>query len=81
MIHGDIEAANNLVTEEGQVCLADFGLSRILQTTEFTTKTLMGTPRFVAPELALSGEGEEEVVPRITKASNVWAYAMTVLEV
>lgn len=81
MIHGDIKAANILINDEGQACLTDFGLSRILQTTGFTTKTPTGTPRFMAPELHVNGEGDEEALPRTTKASDVWAYAMTVLEV
>lgn len=81
MVHGDIKAANILIDDDGQACLTDFGLSRILQTSGFTTNTPAGTSRFMAPELISSEDGDEESIPKVTKASDVYAYAMTVLEV
>lgn len=68
-----------LINDNGEACLTDFGLSRILQTSGFTTKTSSGTWRFMALEL-IEGE-DEETLPKVTKASDVWAFAMTVLEV
>lgn len=55
VIHRDIKPENILMTQEGSVKIADFGLSRILgnetQPTALTrTHQVMGTPRYMAPE-------------------------------
>ena len=55
VIHRDIKPENILMTTDGSVKIADFGLSRILgdenQPTALTgTHQIMGTPRYMAPE-------------------------------
>ena len=55
VIHRDIKPENILVSKDGAVKIADFGLSRILenetQPTALTqTHQVMGTPRYMAPE-------------------------------
>lgn len=55
VIHRDIKPENILMTMDGTVKIADFGLSRILgnenQATALTrTHQVMGTPRYMAPE-------------------------------
>lgn len=55
VIHRDIKPENILVTGDGSVKIADFGLSRLLghdsQSTVLTgTHQVMGTPRYMAPE-------------------------------
>lgn len=60
--------------------LTDFGLSKILNTSGFTTKNIGGTCRWMAPELMqYSQDDDAEFGP--TKATDVWAFGMTVLEV
>ena len=66
------------MNDQHEVRITDFGLSRILGESGFTTKSVGGTYRWMAPEL-LAPEGE--VVPQVTVASDVWAFGMTVLEV
>ena len=62
--------------------MADFGLSRTLQATGFTTFGLeTGTLRYMAPELLACADEEDETNPRATKETDVWAFSMTVLEV
>ena len=63
---------------EDEARIADFGLARILGESGFTTKTVSGTFRWMAPEL-LAPEGV--CVPQVTVASDVWAFGMTGLEV
>lgn len=79
IIHGDIKGDNILINDKGQACLADFGQARILQASGFTTNTQSGTWRYMAPELLASEE--ELVIEKVTTASDVYAFAMTVVEI
>ena len=46
-----------------------------------TTKSTSGTLRFITPEPQLACDGEYEVIPYVTKATDVWAFGMTLIEV
>ncbi|TFK44943.1 kinase-like domain-containing protein [Crucibulum laeve] len=84
VIHGDIKASNILVNDQQQATLTDFGLSRMLETSGFTTKTVGGTCRWMAYELLAPCEDDdddEEFTPPLTTESDVWAFGMTVLEI
>ena len=66
------------MNDQHEASITDFGLSRILEVSGFTTKSISGTYRWMAHEL-LAPEGDN--IPKVTAASDVWAFAMTVLEV
>ena len=75
--------SNILISDKGEVCIADFGLSRELEVSGFKTEFVRGTTRWMAHEL-LSYEyhgGNVPPVPVTTAASDTWAFGMTVLEV
>jgi serine/threonine protein kinase len=73
---------NILVTKEGRACLADFGLSSVMDSQGPTTSSLSstsqegGTPRFQAPELI----DPHFQYPR-SYASDVYAFAFVSYEV
>ena len=53
IVHGDIKPSNLMVTHDGTVKLADFGLAQLMDpgNRQDDTFTPMGTPEYAAPEL------------------------------
>ena len=62
-----------MIDDEGHVKLIDFGVSRLIDSEGLTTATGGSSTRWCAPELLRSG--------KTTKASDVYAFASTALEV
>jgi serine/threonine protein kinase len=69
---------NILINDREEACLSDFGLSRVLECSGFTTGP-GGSARWMAPELIITGYVSE--APRVTNETDVWAFAMATLEV
>lgn len=72
IVHRDIKGANILLTKEGIVKLADFGLA-IKLNEETQNHTSVGTPYWMAPEM-MDGEGNR------TSACDIWSVGCTVIE-
>jgi hypothetical protein len=73
MLHRDVKPGNILLREDGQAVLADFGIARILSTTQFTaTGSLIGTPAYMSPE---QGQGAS-----LTPASDLYSLGVIVYE-
>ncbi|CAE7072832.1 unnamed protein product, partial [Rhizoctonia solani] len=76
-VHGDLKAANVLVSSDGVARITDFGLSTMseagLRFSE-TSATQMGTMRWAAPEQVLEDSYR-------SKHSDVYALGMTFLEI
>ena len=66
LVHRDIKPQNLLVTADGAVKIADFGVAHALDQTRLTlTGSIVGTARYLAPEQTVS--------TRVTGAADVYA--------
>lgn len=72
IIHRDLKAANILITASGKVMLCDFGVSALLVTASSKRNTLVGTPHWMAPEVAHAAAYD-------TKA-DIWSLGIMVYE-
>jgi serine/threonine protein kinase len=68
VIHRDIKPNNLLIHNDGRLVLADFGIARIMQETGKTVDStltspsiFMGTPNYMAPEMAQGGSIDNRV--------------------
>ncbi|KAH6918894.1 hypothetical protein BKA70DRAFT_1089732 [Coprinopsis sp. MPI-PUGE-AT-0042] len=74
IVHGDLRAANVLISESGVARLSDFGLSKFLGDCGQGTTVPNVNPRWFAPEL-VKGTGS------FSKQSDIWSLSMTFLEI
>jgi serine/threonine-protein kinase len=52
IVHRDIKPANVLISARGQVKVGDFGVARLAEGSTEGAATIVGTPRYMAPEQA-----------------------------
>jgi serine/threonine-protein kinase len=73
LVHRDIKPQNLLVTADGTVKIADFGVAHALDGTRLTlTGSIVGTARYLAPEQTVS--------TRVTGAADVYALGVVMYE-
>jgi len=74
-IHRDIKGANILLTDDGNVKLADFGVSAQISNSISKRKSFIGTPYWMAPEVAAV-----ERKGGYNQQCDVWAVGITAIE-
>lgn len=74
-MHRDIKGANILLTEDGDVKLADFGVSAQITATISKRKSFIGTPYWMAPEVAAV-----ERKGGYNQQCDIWAVGVTAIE-
>ncbi|MFD2396331.1 protein kinase [Prauserella oleivorans] len=79
IVHRDIKPANCLLTGDGRLLIADFGLARVFgrqdgpgAPTDGPHTTLIGTPRYMAPEQFVHGA-------RLDTRTDVYAFGVLLL--
>ncbi|KAH0788585.1 STE family protein kinase [Histomonas meleagridis] len=73
IVHRDIKSANLLLASSGKICIADFGLSSRFETTgACDTKTIVGTPYWLAPEVISDTS--------YSYSSDIWSVGITAVE-
>ncbi|KAJ7067454.1 kinase-like domain-containing protein [Mycena amicta] len=81
VVHGDLKAQNVLVNKHGIPCICDFGISKIVSRRGFTTSNV-GTAPYMAPELFYLVDGPiGSLAPQTTTNSDVYSFALLVLEI
>jgi len=65
LVHRDIKPENILIARDGKVKVADFGIAIVADADRSTSRTILGTLRYLSPEQA---QGHEA-----TRHSDIWA--------
>jgi len=72
VLHRDLKSQNLFLTSSGRLHVGDFGISKVLESTGAFTKTSIGTPYYLSPEIC-----QEKPY---SYASDIWALGVVLYE-
>ena len=73
VVHRDVKPANIRVLNDGSVKLVDFGIARLVDTSNMTqTGVVLGTPSYISPEMLVEGKGDHR--------ADMWAVGVILYE-
>ena len=72
ILHRDLKAANIFLSSKGIIKLGDFGIAKVLDSTEEQARTQIGTPYYLSPEIC-------ESLP-YGRQSDVWSLGIVLFE-
>ncbi|KAK2461109.1 hypothetical protein APHAL10511_006888 [Amanita phalloides] len=75
VVHGDLRAANIFVTKTGRAVIADYELGYMIPSRDYTCCVFEENTGWLAPELLLADN------PTCTTATDIFALAMTIVEI
>ena len=72
ILHRDLKLSNVFLCSNGDIKLGDFGIAKVLNSTNDYAKTLVGTPYYLSPELCLKRNYNQK--------SDVWSLGCVLYE-
>jgi len=78
IIYRDLKPENILVSEDGHLKISDFGITKQFQNEDELTKTLLGIPEFIAPEIINATKGSDH--PGYGLQCDIWAFGIFLFE-
>ena len=74
VVHRDVKPANIRILNDESVKLVDFGIARLVDTTNMTqTGIVLGTPSYIAPEMLVDGKSDHR--------GDMWAVGVILYEI
>ncbi|KAG2153552.1 kinase-like domain-containing protein [Suillus bovinus] len=86
IIHGDLTGSNVLIYGNGRACVADFGLSTMIEEfvgTSYLTSSIRGHIRWAAAELFCipEGDGEDDASVSLSVECDIYSFGSIILQV